>query len=158
VRHLDPVVVQHVRLCAFRKKPGGARGCAECGAAKADMRHVGTPASLNVHGSGANQYVYQAQKKAWAARLTELMEREGLPRPLVRVLAEGELIFPDRRKRDQGNYRFMLEKALGDALQEGGWLEDDDWDHYEFGGLRYSHEPGESATVVILHPEAPEEA
>jgi hypothetical protein len=52
----------------------------------------------------------------------------------------GLCCFPDRIRRDQGNFRYFIEKALGDALVAGGWLEfgglaDDDWDHYEFGGM-----------------------
>jgi hypothetical protein len=136
----------------FAKRPEGKKGCAVCGRAKTNMDHVGVPKSLNVHGSGANRFVYQAQKKAWAERLTELLLACGLPRGLGHVHVEGQLCFPDRTRRDQGNYRFMVEKSLGDALKEGGWLPDDDWSHYEFGGLAYRYEAGVSFTRLMLMP------
>jgi hypothetical protein len=51
-----------------------------------------------------------------------------------------------------GNYRVLLEKALGDALKVGGWLDDDDWSRYEFGGLAYAYERGVSRTRLIIFP------
>jgi hypothetical protein len=62
------------------------------------------------------------------------------------------MCFPDRRRRDQGNHRFIVEKALGDALVAGGWLPDDTWEHYEFGGLAMRVERGESWTRLMLFP------
>jgi hypothetical protein len=71
---------------------------------------------------------------------------------------EGEVTFPDTGRRDQGNYRVILEKALGDALVTGGWLRDDSWDHYEFGGLTMRVWPGESATRLMIFPMNPRPA
>ena len=68
------------------------------------------------------------------------------------------MCFPTRVRRDQGNYRFILEKALGDALKEGGWLEDDNWALFEFGNLGYVYEKGRSWTEVVIFPSWPEEA
>ena len=59
---------------------------------------------------------------------------------------------PDRKRRDQGNHRFLLEKALGDALVAGGWLDDDDWARYEFGGLQMVYERGVSAMRLFVFP------
>jgi len=115
------------------------------------MLHVGTPKSLNVGGSSFNKHAYQAMKRGWEDRLIELLAAAGMPR-CERVVVEGLMTFPDRRKRDQGNYRYMIEKALGDALVRGGWLLDDDWDRYEFGGLGYRYEAGVSATRLVLFP------
>lgn len=150
----------HERDHAFVK--GESRGCClvgedgrRCALGKNRMTHVGVPQSLNVHGSGANRFEYQNQKALWQERLTELLEAVRLPRPLARVEAEATLCFPDRRRRDQGNFRFILEKALGDALAEGGWIEDDDWAHYEFGALRRAYERGAAWTQVTLFPELP---
>ena len=64
------------------------------------------------------------------------------------------MTFPNRIKRDQGNFRWMIEKALGDTLVGGGWLPDDTWDRYEFGGLTYKYEKGVSATRLMLFPRA----
>lgn len=146
---LQPVALEVVRHHAFEKR--AKRGCAVCGRAKTHIEHAGAPPSMNVLGSG-NQFIYQAHKKAWQEVLIEQLEGAELPRPLNRVLAEGEVTFPDRRKRDQGNHRFFLEKALGDALVEGGWLADDDWDRFEFGGLAATYEKGVSRTRILLFP------
>jgi hypothetical protein len=151
------VEIQHVQHHPFEKDR--TRGCGHrdnsgrrCGKSKTDMLHQGHPPSMNATGSG-NQFVYQAHKKAWGARLVELMENAGLPKPVGYVFAEGIACFPDRKARDQGNYRWMLEKALGDALQEGGWLADDDWSRFEFGNLRYHYAKGESWTLLRLEPQ-----
>jgi hypothetical protein len=47
-----------------------------------------------------------------------------------------------------------VEKALGDALVEGGWLEDDDWSRFEFGGLAAVYERGVSRTRIMVFPTA----
>jgi hypothetical protein len=46
----------------------------------------------------------------------------------------------------------MVEKAMGDALTTGGYLEDDDWSRYEFGGLAYRYEKGVSRTRLLVFP------
>lgn len=151
---LSPVILRHDRDHAFvedgqkRKTPR----CGMCGGAKWTMPHLGTPRSLNIAGSGGNHFVYQSTKKMWQTRLGDLLTATGLPRGLERVTVEGLICFPDRRRRDQGNFRYLLEKALGDALVAGQWLEDDDWDRYEFGGLRRQYERGESWTELMIFP------
>lgn len=153
-----PVDLRHVRDHKF-DKGNRKKGCAHvgpdgftCGAAKTAMVHVGTPQSLNFTAGRAAQFTYQAMLKAWKERLAQLLEESGLPRPLEHVLAEGQCCFPDRIRRDQGNHRFILEKALGDALVDGGWLEDDDWTRYEFGRLHHAYEKGESWTALTVFP------
>lgn len=147
--HIEPVAIEIVQHHPFQKR--ATRGCGVCGRAKAHPEHQGAAPSMNVLGSG-NQFAYQALKQAWQELLIEQLERADLPRPLARVVAEGEVTFPDRRRRDQGNHRFFVEKALGDALTAGGWLEDDDWARYEFGGLAAVHEARVSRTRLILFP------
>jgi hypothetical protein len=155
---LEPVMVEHVRVCHFKRRPDedGHRklGCARCGRSKADRWHMGQPPSVNPLGSG-DMRAYQDQKKRWQALLIDLLSASGLPRPLERVLVEGEATFPTRQRRDQGNHRFLIEKALGDALVEGRWLRDDSWEQYEFGNLMASYEKGVSATRLILFPTLP---
>lgn len=144
----------HAFVPKAKKDPADKRrppGCAECGAGKIRMVHVGTPQSLNDGGSGWNRHQFQGVKGEWQKMLTEALERSGLPRGLASVYAEGQCGFPKKRaSRDQGNHRFILEKALGDALVEGGWLEDDDWTRYEFGTLRLPTDLGQSWTSVTL--------
>jgi hypothetical protein len=144
--NLEPVEIELTRHHAYAKTK---RGCATCRQAKTHPDHLGAPPSLNVLGSGS-QFGYINMKKAWQALLTEALERSGLPKGLQHVLVEGHCTFPDRHRRDQGNHRFMLEKALGDALVAGGWLEDDDWTRYEFGGLAAAYEKGVSRTRLMV--------
>jgi hypothetical protein len=148
---LEPVEIELRAHHAYKSKGPRMRGCAVCGEAKTHEGHLGAPPSLNVLGSG-NQFVYHNMKAAWQALLVERLRESSLPTGLAHVLAEGECTFPDRRRRDQGNHRFMLEKALGDALQQGGWLSDDCWESYEFGGLACRFEKGVSRTRLLLFP------
>jgi hypothetical protein len=69
--------------------------------------------SLNVAGSGANHWTYQNTKKLWQARFTELLEATDLPKFNESLLVEGLVCFPDKRKRDMGNFRYLAEKCLG---------------------------------------------
>lgn len=154
---LTPVDLRHARDHKFVKEE--KRGCGHmmldgvrCGKAKDAMLHVGTPQSLNIHGSTANAHHYQSIKHHWSERLNELLEQSGLPRGLSYVLAEGQCCFPDRIKRDQGNFRYLLEKSLGDVLVEGAWLKDDRWENYEFGQLRKTYEKGVAWTALTLFP------
>jgi hypothetical protein len=144
--------------CGSTKAAMQRQGCARCGANKGDRAHFGAPPSFNVLASGqgsGNAMVYANLKKAWEDILAELLEASALPKGLGRVMVEGEITFPDRRTdRDQGNFRVILEKALGDALERGGWLERDDWIRYEFGGLAQRYERGVSRTRLMLFPVA----
>lgn len=150
------VTVRHVRDHRFVKKPipeGKERpspGCADCNGAKAAMQHVGTPPSFNALARVKNPHVYRNWKEHWSPRVCQLLEEAELPRPLERVHAVGLLCFPDRAHRDQGNFRVLLEKVLGDVLVEGGWLDDDTWDYYEFGALRRTYEKGVAWTEIEL--------
>lgn len=146
---MQPVEIIHHLDHPFEKRT--TRGCRICGKARTHINHHGTPISLNALGSG-NQFAYRAAKVAWEARLLELLTTAELVRPLDRVYVEAEMCFPDRRRRDQGNYRFIIEKALGDTLTAGGWLADDDWGRYEFGNLTARYAKGESWTRLVVFP------
>jgi hypothetical protein len=106
------------------------------------------PRSLNILGSGS-RWTYIRLKRHWQAMLLHEVGRQQIERTGY-VYVEGEMTFPDRHKRDQGNFRFIVEKALGDALQQAGVIADDDWDSYEFGGLSKSYEKGVSRTRLLL--------
>lgn len=153
--------VEPVELLLHRHHPYAKtkRGCATCGERMYHPCHLGATDSFNAMGSGS-QWTYQAMKKGWQEALALALDASGLPRGLARVVAEGRMCFPEHRARDQGNHRFILEKALGDALQHGfediagGWLANDRWDSYEFGNLEQVVQPGESWTRVLLMPTA----
>jgi hypothetical protein len=147
---LEPVeleVRQHHPYESRKPSPG----CAVCKRAKYAQEHLGQPTSFNALGSGS-VFAYQAMLKGWKDALTLALEASGLPRGLGGVLVEGVAVFPDRRKRDQGNHRVIVEKALGDALVDGGWLADDRWEMYEFGNLQQFYDKGTSATRLMVFP------
>jgi hypothetical protein len=166
VAEIEPVELFHARDHEFVKhgpKREKREKCVECNKAFSNILHHGAPPSLNLSAAGgSNPWVFDGIKKVWQKRLTEMLEHADLPRPLRSVVAEGLICFPDRRGRDQGNFRFLLEKALGDALQEGypgisagGWLLDDEFYpevHYEFGGLSATYIKGASWTRVMIFP------
>lgn len=172
---LEPVELVHTRVCHAKRKPcalcgkpktnavhkakGGSCpfkrqvGCANCGKALADPDHLGAPESFNVFASGAWR-PYQDAKKRWHEVLGPLLEASGLPKGLGHILAEGEVSFGDAQERDQGNYRVVIEKALGDTLVELGFLPDDTWARYEFGGLARRETKGVSRLRLMIFPSA----
>lgn len=182
VSTLEPVQLEVVRVCKFKPKPCGIcglpksnrvhtpkkhatcpfqrkNGCAACGKNKGDHDHYGAPESFNVFASGqgsGNAMIYARAKEKFQEILTLELIASGLPRGLGRVYAEGEVTFPEESEnRDQGNFRMIPEKALGDALVAGGWLVRDNWARYEFGGLTERVQAGESATRIVLLPSWP---
>jgi hypothetical protein len=78
------------------------------------------------------------------------LQTSRLPRGLELVVASAELHFPTKRRRDEGNFRVVIEKALGDVLVRGGWLPDDTPDHYRFERVRFSEKPGPHWTTLRL--------
>lgn len=155
------VTIRHERHHRFKKKPIKAEtgkrspGCEVCGRGKTKMVHWGSPPSFNAGGSGGNHFIYQSTKANWEERILELLAETDLPRGLDRVEVEGTCCFDSSTRRDQGNFRVIIEKALGDALVRGGYLRDDDWEHYEFGALRREYEKGVSWTEFRIQGFAP---
>ena len=91
-------------------------------------------------------------KDALQAQIGWSLMAAGVPRRLGAVSVEARLTFPVRRKRDEGNFRTPVEKATGDALVAGGWLEDDDPEHFRFGSLTVEREVGPAKTVLLISP------
>jgi len=152
-------MIEHFRECRFEAKPDGKRGCAKCNLAKGHRAHFGRPESFNEGGSGTNWHAYQGKKRALMSLLSTLIEGTGLPRGLGRVQVEGKMVFgrrPGAKGPDQGNFRFPLEKALGDALEDGGWLVQDDWTRYQFGNLEYDYLKDVDGFRLMLFPSWPE--
>ena len=115
---------------------------------RAVLTYEDTPPSLNAMGSG-NRFAYQRNKKRWGGIFEGELMVARLPRSLVRVEAAATITFTQRRGRDEGNFRFFIEKALGDALQNGGWLPNDTPEHYRFGAVEFRI--GDAPlTVVVL--------
>lgn len=118
------------------------------------MVHHAFPTSMNEGGSGYNHAAYQSTKQAWEAVFARMLLAGGVPTGLGRVLVEGEWTFPRRfgQGPDQENYRYPCSKFLGDALQLGGWLSNDDWARFEFGGASYRLERGVRRLRLMVFP------
>lgn len=83
----------------------------------------------------AHWTVNRSVKQDWQQRCEIVLMEARVSRGLELVTATARLFFKERRRRDEGNFRVILEKALGDALTNGGWLPDDTPDHYRFGAV-----------------------
>lgn len=102
-------------------------------------------------------YVTRSKNRPFIDALTLVLNTSRLPRPragepprLAEVEASAVLRFKDRRRRDEGNFRTPLEKALGDALTGRGYLADDTPDQYRFTSCEFDPEPGRPQTVLTL--------
>lgn len=161
-REVEPVEIVIERDHAYKSRGKGDKGrtlpgCAVCKGGKLKPQHLGAPPSMNGGNHSMDPNAYQALKHAWQAVMREQLDAldDALPRPCEAITVEALIGFPDFRSRDQGNLRWMIEKALGDVLVDGGWLPDDSfWPvrRYEFGGLQGEHTPGESWTRLRLFP------
>lgn len=105
-----------------------------------------TPPSLNR--IAGRRWDFVREKRRWQTDLGLLLMAEATPRGLARVEASAVLTFPTKRRRDEGNFRTLLEKALGDALVEGGWLPDDTPDRFTFGAVTFA--TGAARTTLEL--------
>lgn len=174
--HIEPVRLEIVRRCEFKRKPCGLcgkpktnkvhhkrdgtcpykrqLGCARCNAAMNDPAHLGAPESFNLFASGSWE-AYQGAKQRWHKVLGPMLVESGLPLGLDFVLVEGECSFGDVRDRDQGNHRVVIEKAVGDVLEEMGYVENDSWGHYEFGRLARVEEEGVNRLRLMIFARAP---
>jgi hypothetical protein len=110
-----------------------------------------TPVSYN-----ETRYAHWAVARRHASRLRDdlchMARAAGSP-PVTdteRITASAVLRFPTRRRRDTGNYRTPLEKALGDALQLAGVIPDDTPDLYTLDRMRFDATPGPARTIITL--------
>lgn len=83
--------------------------------------------------------------------ITVLLYAARVPRPIPggRVHATAVVTYPKARRRDEGNIRAGLEKALADALVAAGFLPDDTTEHFRFGELSFAVEPGRRAVARV---------
>lgn len=159
---LEPVEIVHVPDHSYVRGAKGARGCkaqksdgVNCNAAHFNpMHNLPTLNETLTH----DWTVYQGALKHWKVWLHDAITATGLPRGLGHVLVEMEVTFPTRHRRDQGNMRGFIEKALGDTLASGGWIPDDKFfpvSHYEFGNCQARYAEGERVTRLLLMPRWP---
>lgn len=135
--------VADVDLDAQKPSPPGGR--------KYQLSLPETPPSLNAVGSrGRSHWPYTKAKKKWEGMLFIALLEAKVPKGLLTVDASAVLRFSSKRRRDEGNYRMMLEKALGDILVTGGWLQDDTPDFYAFNRLEFGEKCGDARTIINL--------
>lgn len=109
------------------------------------------PPSMNTNAIRSTRWGFHKHKKQWQATLETLLLVDWLTiEPAAFVWADAVMRFPDRRRRDEGNFRTLLEKALGDALTNAGVLVDDTRAHYQFGQLGFDPVPGPKQTRIRL--------
>jgi hypothetical protein len=115
------------------------------------LTHADVPRSFNATRM-AHWREAQREKKKWQEVFCQLILVAHVePVPPERILvASGFLRFPVRRRRDEGNYRTPIEKALGDALQQMGTISDDTPDYWRFDHLTIDPEPGPALTEITL--------
>lgn len=99
-----------------------------------EIKLPGTPPSFNQVGHTGNRWDWTKAKRKWDGYCMVALLEAKVPKGLAKVSATATLYFPTRRKRDVVNYRTLLEKSLGDALQLG-WLPDDDPTCFSFGNI-----------------------
>jgi hypothetical protein len=117
---------------------------------RATLRIPGCPPSLNQIGFRSHWAVGRKAKQDWEQFLSIALLEQRVPRGLKRVEATGTLRFKQKRRRDEGNFKALLDKALGDVLQAGGWLADDTPDYYRFGELTLFAPVPQPETIVLL--------
>jgi len=110
----------------------------------------GTPPSFNQVGLRSHWTIGRNEKLKWQGWLSIALMEQRVPRRLKRVDVSATLRFKQKRRRDEGNFRVILEKALGDALVEGNWLADDTSDLYRFGRVELLAPVERPETIVVL--------
>lgn len=115
------------------------------------IRIPDTPKSINKVGARGSWRAVHMQKKRWQTIMERHLMIAKIPRPLPRPLeVSASLKFPTLHRRDEGNYRAPLEKALGDALVNGGWMLDDTPEWWTFRRVYFDNERGPNTTLLIL--------
>jgi hypothetical protein len=109
------------------------------------------PESMNKVGGHSTFWAYSWHKKKWQNLIGFALIEAKVRRPLsVPVKVSARIRFPTNRKRDEGNFRMMLEKAAGDMLVNGGYIADDTPDFYRFEAVEFEEERGDKRTILTL--------
>lgn len=109
-----------------------------------------TPPSFNAVGHTGNRWAWTKVKKQWQESIEIVLMQAQLPREnFTFIQAEAQLTFTTNRRRDEGNYRVLLEKCLGDALVNGRWLPDDIPEHFLFDRISFA-KGMQAMTEIVL--------
>lgn len=115
------------------------------------------PPSLNRVATRGSRFKVSRAKKSLQEELVWALLAAKVPKGLTRVEASASLRFPQRRRRDPGNYGWLIEKSLGDALAPHDpehphrWLPDDTAAFFAYGPTVIEEEPGPARTTIILN-------
>lgn len=114
------------------------------------LEYADTPPSMNTNVGKGHWRNFRDEKKRWEGIFCGRLMQARPPKGALHVKASATLRFPSRRKRDEGNFRTIIEKAVGDALQLMGVIEDDGPEFFEFERVVFEEECGPARTVVNL--------
>lgn len=111
------------------------------------------PPSMNDNSIRSNWRGFQEMKKSWQTEIeTMLMVQQAPRRGYVRAMAGAFMRFQAAAaRRDKGNYAYLFDKALGDALDNFGAIPDDDSLHYYFGGVEIESDRGPDRTLIWVY-------
>jgi hypothetical protein len=117
------------------------------------------PPSMNDNAIRSHWRGFQKEKKSWQGEIEMLLMVERVKRGgYQRAVAGAFMQFAVRAaRRDSGNYKGVVEKALGDALVNYGAIEDDDDKRYLFGGVEFLPDLGPPTTRIFLYLQPEEE-
>jgi hypothetical protein len=113
------------------------------------------PPSLNELGARGSSRQFHRVKKQWQRDIELVLMASQLSKANESLEVQATLRFPTSRGRDTGNFQSLLEKAVGDALQNGGWLVNDTAECFRFT-LQFAPENGSKRTTLQIR--IPEEA
>lgn len=117
---------------------------------RAVLEIPGTPKSLNAVGYRSHWSIGRREKQRWEQDIATALMLARVPRGLRRVSAVATIHFKQHRRRDEANFRPLVDKALGDVLQSAWGLPDDTPEYYRFGAVELVAPAPEPLTVVTL--------
>lgn len=107
--------------------------------------------SFNRLGTRGSNFAFRDEKQALQEEIGRELMVKGVPRGYQRAIAGASMRFDkDASRRDSGNYTPLLEKALGDALANGGWIPDDDATRFCFVGVEFEDDVGPSRVTIVV--------
>lgn len=115
----------------------------------------GTPPSFNAVGLHSHWSRGRKVKQEWQRMIETMLLKEQVPRGLQSVAASAVVNFKQRRRRDEGNWKAIIEKACGDALVRANRLADDTPDYYRFGSVELLAPSEVPSTIIHLVCELP---
>ena len=115
----------------------------------------GTPPSFNQVGLHSHWARGRKVKQEWQQMVEVMLMKEQVPRNLHSVAASAVVNFKQRRRRDEGNWKAILDKVTGDALVTARRIPDDTPQYYRFGSVELRAPCEVPSTVIKLVCELP---